>query len=134
MQQRDWSGDRQPPRGDRVDLGKEIMKAEQYPTMKRVMELMREGLRINIANESRASRNRSTLLPAHKVEASPSCPASPEFDATRESTTTDASFDQAAERGAVQSERLPVTHGVGVQGEARQVCGEWARPATERWS
>ena len=40
MQRRDRSGDRQPVRGDRVDLGKEIMKAEQYPTMKRVMELM----------------------------------------------------------------------------------------------
>ena len=52
--------------------------------MKRVMELMREGLRINITNESRASGNRSTLLPAHEVEALPSCPASPEFDATRD--------------------------------------------------
>ena len=64
MQQWDRSGDRQPARGDRVDLGKEIMKAEQYPTMKRVRELMQEGLRINITNESRASGNRSTLLPA----------------------------------------------------------------------
>ena len=45
---------------------------------------MRKGLRINIANESRASGNRSTLLPAHEVEASPNCPASPEFDATRD--------------------------------------------------
>ena len=85
MQQRDWSGDRQPARGDRVDLGKGIMKADQYPTMKRVMELMREGLRINIANESRASGNRSALLPAHEVEASPNCLASPEFDATCDS-------------------------------------------------
>ena len=84
LQQRDRSGDRQPARGDRVDLGKEIMKAEQYPTMKRVMELMREGLRINIANESRASGNRSTLLPGHEFEASPKCPASPEFHATRD--------------------------------------------------
>ena len=84
MQRRDLSGDRQPARGNRVDLGKEIMKAEQYPAMKRVMELMREGLRINIANESRASGNMSTLLPAHEVEASPKCPASPEFDTTRD--------------------------------------------------
>ena len=45
---------------------------------------MRKGLRINIANESRASGNRSTLLPAHKVEVSPNCPASLEFDATRD--------------------------------------------------
>ena len=65
MQQQDWSGNRQPARGGGVDLGKELMKAEQYPTMKRVMELMREGLRINIMNKSRASGNRSTLLPAH---------------------------------------------------------------------
>ena len=84
MHRQDGSGDRQPPRGGGVDLGKEIMKAEQYPTMKRVMELMREGLRINIANESRASGNRSTLLPAHKIEASLKCPASPEFHATRD--------------------------------------------------
>ena len=84
MQRQDRSGDRQPARGDRVDLGKEILKADQYPTMKRVMELMQEGLRINIANESRASGNRSTLLPAHEVEALPSCPGSPEFDATRD--------------------------------------------------
>ena len=48
------------------------------------MELMREALRINITNESRASGNRSTLLPAHEVECSPKCPASPEFDATRD--------------------------------------------------
>ena len=84
MQRRDWSGDRQPPRGGGVDLGKEIMKAEEYPTMKRVMELMREGLRINIVNESRASGNRSMLLPAHEIEVSPKCPASPEFDAMRD--------------------------------------------------
>ena len=62
MQRRDRSGDKQPSRGGGVDLGKEIMKAEEYPTMKRVMELMREGLWINIANESRESGNRSTLL------------------------------------------------------------------------
>ena len=60
------------------------MKAEQYPTMGKVMELMREALRINITNESRASGNRSTLLPAHEVEISPKCPASPEFDALRD--------------------------------------------------
>ena len=84
MQRRERSGDRQPARGDRVDLDKEIMKADQYPTMKRVMELMREGLRINIANESRVSGNRSTLLPAHEVEALPNCLASPEFDATHD--------------------------------------------------
>ena len=52
--------------------------------MKWAMELMREGLRINIANETRASGNRSTLLPAHQVEASPNCPVSPEFDSTRD--------------------------------------------------
>ena len=45
--QRSRSGDRQPPRGGGADLGKEIMKAEQYPTMGRVMEIMREGLRIS---------------------------------------------------------------------------------------
>ena len=82
--QRSRSGDRQPPRGGGADLGKEIMKAEQYPTMGRVMEIMREGLRINIANENRASGIRSTLLPAHEVEISPKCPASPEFDALRD--------------------------------------------------
>ena len=84
MQRRDRSGNRQPARGGGVDLGKGIMKAEQYPTKKRVMELMHEGLWINIANESRASGNRSTLLPAHEVECLPKCPASPEFDATRD--------------------------------------------------
>ena len=84
MHRQDGSGDRQPPRGGGVDLGKEIMKAEEYPTMKRVMELMREGLRINIVNESRASGNRSMLLPAHEIEVSPKCPASPEFDAMRD--------------------------------------------------
>ena len=78
------SSDRQPARGGGADLGKEIMKAEQYPTMCRVMELMREALRINITNESRASGNRSKLLPSHEVECSPKCPASPEFDATRD--------------------------------------------------
>ena len=82
--QRSRSGDRQPPRGGGADLGKEIMKAEHYPTMGRVMEIMREGLRINIANENRASGIRSTLLPAHEVEISPKCPASPEFDALRD--------------------------------------------------
>ena len=82
--QRAHSGDRQPPRGGGTDLGKEIMKVEQYPTMGRVMELMREALRINITNESRASGNRSTLLLAHEVECSPKCPASPEFYATRD--------------------------------------------------
>ena len=82
--QRSRSGDRQPPRGGIADLGKEIMKAEQYPMMGKVMELMREALRINITNENRASGNRSTLLPAHKVEISPKCPASPEFDALRD--------------------------------------------------
>ena len=70
--QRSHSGDRQPPRGGGADLGKEIMKAEHYPTMGRVMEIMREGLRIRIANENRASGVRSTLLPAHEVEISPS--------------------------------------------------------------
>ena len=69
--QRSHSGDRQPPRGGGADLGKEIMKAEHYPTMGRVMEIMREGLRIRIANENRASGVRSTLLPAHEVEISP---------------------------------------------------------------
>ena len=78
------SSDRQPPQGGRADLGKEIMKAKKYLTMGKVMELMREALRINITNESRASENRSTLLPAHEVECSPKCPASPEFDATRD--------------------------------------------------
>ena len=78
------SGDRQPPRGGGADLGKEIMKVEQYPTMDRVMELMREALRINITNKNRASGNRSTLLPAHEVECSPKCPASPEFDTARD--------------------------------------------------
>ena len=82
--QRSRSGDRQPPRGGGADLGKEIMKAEQYPTMGKVMELMREALRINITNENRASGNRSTLLPAHEVEISPKCPTSPEFDALRD--------------------------------------------------
>ena len=82
--QRSRSGDRQPPRGGGADLGKEIMKAEHYPTMGRVMEIMREGLRISIANENRASGIRSTLLPAHEVEISPKCPASPEFDALRD--------------------------------------------------
>ena len=73
--QRSRSGDRQPPRGGGADLGKEIMKAEQHPTMGKVMELMREALLINITNESRALGNRSTLLPAHEVECSPKCPA-----------------------------------------------------------
>ena len=82
--QRSRSGDRQPPRGGGADLGKEIMKAEHYPTMGRVMDIMREGLRINIANENRASGIRSMLLPAHEVEISPKCPASPEFDALRD--------------------------------------------------
>ena len=86
MQRRDRSDDRQPARGDRLDLGKEILKADQYPSMKRAMELLREGLRINIANESRASGNRSTLLPAHEVEASPNYPESPEFDSTNTNT------------------------------------------------
>ena len=39
--QRSRSGDRQPPQGGGAVLGKEIMKAEQYPTMGKVMELMR---------------------------------------------------------------------------------------------
>ena len=38
--QRSCFGDRQPPRGGGADLGKEIMKAEQYPTMGKVMELI----------------------------------------------------------------------------------------------
>ena len=47
--QRSRSGDRQPPpRGGGPDLGKEIMKAEHYPTMGKVMELMREDLRKSI--------------------------------------------------------------------------------------
>ena len=78
--QRSRSGDRQPPQGGGPNLGKEIMKAEHYPTM----EIMREALRINITNENRASGIRSTLLPAHEVEISPKCPASPEFDALRD--------------------------------------------------
>ena len=41
--QRSCSGDRQPPRGGGADLAKEIMKAEQYPTMGRVMEIIRKG-------------------------------------------------------------------------------------------
>ena len=54
--QRSCSGDRQPPlRGGGPDLGKEIMKAEHYPTMGKVMEIMREGLRISIAYKNRAS-------------------------------------------------------------------------------
>ena len=59
--QRSRSGDRQPPRGGGADLGKEIMKAEHYPTMGKVMEIMREGLRISIANENRASGVRSPV-------------------------------------------------------------------------
>ena len=78
------SSDRQPARGGGAALGKEIMKAEQYPTMGKVMELMCEALRINITNEIRASGNRGTLLPSHELECSPKCPASPEFDATRD--------------------------------------------------
>ena len=79
--QRSRSSDRQPPRGGKPDLGKEIMKPEHYPPMGKVMELMREGLQISIANENRASGVRSTVLPSHEVEISPKCPASPEFDA-----------------------------------------------------
>ena len=83
--QRSRSGNRQPPpRGGGPDLGKEIMKAEHYPTMGKVMELMCEGLRICIANENRASGVRSTVLPSYEVEISPKCPASPEFDALRD--------------------------------------------------
>ena len=83
--QRSRSGDRQPPpRGSGPDLGKEIMKAEHYPTMGKVMELMREALRITIGNENRASGVRSTLLPSYEVEISPKCLASPEFDALRD--------------------------------------------------
>ena len=49
--QRSRSGDRQPPpRGGGPDLGKEIMKAEHYPTLGKCMELLREGLRIMILN------------------------------------------------------------------------------------
>ena len=51
--QRSRSGDRQPPLGGEADLGKEIMKAEQYPTMGKVMEIMREALRINITKNNR---------------------------------------------------------------------------------
>ena len=82
--QRSRSGDRQPLQGGGPNLGKEIMKAEQYPTMGKVMEIMREALRISITNENRASEIRSTLLPTHKVEISLKYPASPEFDALRD--------------------------------------------------
>ena len=75
--QRSRSGDGQPPQGGSPNLGKEIMKTEHYLTMGKVMEIMREALRINITNENRASGIRSTLLPAHEVEISPKCPASP---------------------------------------------------------
>ena len=83
--QRSRSGDRQPPpRGGGPDLGKVIMKAEHYPTLGKCMELLREGLRIMIASENRATGVRSTVLPAYEVESSPKCPASPEFDALRD--------------------------------------------------
>ena len=53
---------------EEIDLiwAKEILKSDQYPSMKQAIELVREGLRINIANESRASGNRSTLLPVFR--------------------------------------------------------------------
>ena len=83
--QRSRSGDRQPPqRGGAPDLGKEIMKAEHYPTLGKCMEIMREGLRIMISSENRASGVRSTVLPSYEVESSPKCPASPEFDTLRD--------------------------------------------------
>ena len=43
-----------------------------------------------------------------------------------------AGLGEAAECRAVQSKGLPGTHGVGVQGEARQVRGERTGSATER--
>ena len=66
--QRSRSGDRQPPpRGGGPDLGKEIMKAEHYPTMGKVMELMREGLRMMVAGDNRASGVRSTAFPSYEM-------------------------------------------------------------------
>ena len=60
------------------------MKAEHYPTLGKCMELMREGMRIMIASENRATGVRSTVLLSYEVEGSPKCPASPEFDALRD--------------------------------------------------
>ena len=70
--QRSRSGDRQPPpRGSGPDLGKEIMKAEHYLTMGKVMELMQETLRMMIAGENHATGVRSAVLPSYEVESSP---------------------------------------------------------------
>ena len=83
MQRRDWSGDRQPARGGGSDLGKEIMKAEQYPRMGKVMELMREGVEDQYYQREQSVREQPEL-PDHEVKCSPKCPASPEFNATRD--------------------------------------------------
>ena len=83
--QRSRSGDRQPPpRGGGPDLGKEIMKAEHYPTLGKCMEVLREGMRIMISSENRATGVRSAVLPSYEVEGSQKCPSSPEFDALRD--------------------------------------------------
>ena len=81
---RSRSGDRQPPpRGGGPDLGKEIVKAEHYPTLGKCMEILREGMRIMVAAENRATGVRSAVLPSYEVEGSQKCPSSPEFDEVR---------------------------------------------------
>ena len=88
MQRRDRdqksSGDRQT---DRREIGRVLTKAEEYPPMKKAMELLRDGLRINLAQEARQTgAQRSSALPTHKMEISANCPSSPEFDSARDIT------------------------------------------------
>ena len=69
MQRRDRdqksAGDRQT---DRREIGRELTKAEEYPPMKKAMELLRDGLRINLVQEARQTgAQRSSALPTHKM-------------------------------------------------------------------
>ena len=62
---------------DRRDIGRELTKAEEYPSMKKAMELLRDGLRINLMQDARQTgAQRSGALPTHKMEISANCPSS----------------------------------------------------------
>ena len=102
MQRRDRAeksaGDRQT---DRREIGRELTKAEEYPTMKKAMELLRDGLRINIAQEARQmGAQRSSALPTHTMEISANCPSSPEFDSARDPRGRPAEANKFSEGGA----------------------------------
>ena len=72
---------------DRREIGRELTRAEDYPSMKKAMELLKDGLRINLAQDARQRGAQGKgALPTHKMEISANCPSSPEFDSARDIT------------------------------------------------